>query len=76
MLSTGDLLVLTSLDQLLFLVKILFPFFVKQATLIRPIVLSFPPQLVFPGVYCSQGTLTETEGSVLQLTYLLRLPVL
>jgi hypothetical protein len=50
-LSTFDLLVLTSLDQLIFKLKILFfLFFTKQATLMRrSTVLSLPPHLVFPG---------------------------
>jgi hypothetical protein len=48
-LSTVDLLVLTSLDLLVFILKILFSFFTKQATLMtRSTVLSLPPQLVFP----------------------------
>jgi hypothetical protein len=48
-LSTVDLLVLTSLDQLSFISKILTNFFTKQATLIRkPVVLSLSRQLVFP----------------------------
>ncbi len=47
-LSTVDLFVLTSFDQLLFILKILFTFFTKQATLTRTsTVLSPPPQLVF-----------------------------
>jgi len=42
-LSTVDLLALTSLDQLLFILKILFTFFTKQATLMRrSIVLNIP----------------------------------
>jgi hypothetical protein len=45
------LLVLTSLDQLLFTLKISFTLFKQQATLIRSsTVLSLPPQLVFPDV--------------------------
>jgi len=48
-LSTVNLLVLTSLDQLIFKLKILFTFFTKQATLMRrSTVLSLPLQLVFP----------------------------
>ncbi len=48
-LSTIDLLVLTSLDQLLFLLKIFFTFFTKQVTLMRSSsVLFLPSQLVFP----------------------------
>ncbi len=34
-LSILDLLVLTSLDQLIFILKILFKFFIKRATLMR-----------------------------------------
>jgi hypothetical protein len=49
-LNTTDLLVLTSLDQLLFILKILFMYLTKQATLSRrSTVLSLPCQLVFPG---------------------------
>jgi hypothetical protein len=72
-------LVLTSLDQLLLILKITFVFFTKQATLLRSsTVLSLPLQLVFPEngktrlghpyilrlVWLSQGALTEEEGSV------------
>ncbi len=47
-LSTVDLLVLTSLDKLLFQLKILLTFFTKQATSMRrSVVLSLPLQLVF-----------------------------
>jgi hypothetical protein len=42
MLSTVDLLVLTSLDQSLFILKILFTFITKQATIMRSTVLSLP----------------------------------
>jgi hypothetical protein len=46
-----DLLVLTSIDQLLFTLKISFTLFKQQATLIRrSTVLCLPPQLVFPDV--------------------------
>jgi hypothetical protein len=49
-LSTVDLLLLTSLAQLLFVLKILFTFFKKQGTLKRrSTILSLPTQLVFPG---------------------------
>jgi hypothetical protein len=49
-LSTVDLLVLTSLCQLVFILKILFSFFTKQATLMRSsTVLSLPLSLVFLG---------------------------
>jgi hypothetical protein len=48
-LSTVDLLVLTSLNQLLFTFKIFFTLFTKQGNLTRRwTVLSFPLQLVFP----------------------------
>jgi hypothetical protein len=47
--TTVDRLVLTSLDQLKFTLKILFNFVTKQATLTRkPTALSLPFQLVFP----------------------------
>jgi hypothetical protein len=49
-LVTVDLLVLTSLDQLILKLKILFGFVTKQATLMRKsTVLSIPLQLGFPG---------------------------
>jgi hypothetical protein len=47
-LSTVDLLVQTSLDQVLSILKILFSYITKEATLVRKsIVLSLPFQLVF-----------------------------
>ncbi len=47
--SIVDLLVLNSLDQLLFILKILFTSDTKQATLLwRSMVLSLPLKLVFP----------------------------
>ncbi len=47
-LSTVDLLVLTSLDQLLLMMQTLFTFFTKQATLMRNLtMLSLPLQWVF-----------------------------
>jgi hypothetical protein len=50
MISTIGLLVRTSLDQLLILLKILFAFLTKQAILIwRSTVLSLPLQLAFLG---------------------------
>jgi hypothetical protein len=52
------LLVLTTLDQLLFVLKMLFTFVTKQATSIRrSTVLSLPIQLVFPSSSdnCSPG---------------------
>ncbi len=48
--GTFGLLVLNSFDQLLFILKILFTFVTKQATLIRrSIVLSLSLQQVLPG---------------------------
>ncbi len=48
-LSTVDLLVLTVLDQLLFILKMLVTFLTKQATLMRrSTMLSLPSQLAFP----------------------------
>jgi len=56
--STVDLLVLTSLDQLLLIMKILSTYFTKQVILMRrSIVLSLPSRLVFSG-----------EGLLLSLT--------
>jgi hypothetical protein len=50
MISTVDLLVLTSLDQLIFKLKKIFTIVTKQAALTgRSTVLSLPLQLVFPG---------------------------
>ncbi len=50
MISTVDLLVLTSLDQLFFKLKKIFTIVTKQAALTgRSTVLSLPLQLVFPG---------------------------
>ncbi len=47
--NTANLLILTSLDQLLFLMTILFTYVTKQAALLRSsTVLSLPVQLVFP----------------------------
>ncbi len=44
-----DLLVITSLDQLIFIMKILFTFTTKQtASVSKSILLSLPPQLAFP----------------------------
>ncbi len=53
-----DLLVPTSLDQLIFILKCFFTLLKKQATLTRrSTVLSFPLQLVFPG-----ETIQVSEG--------------
>ncbi len=52
--STINLLILTSLDQLLLIMKILFKCFTRQAILMRrSIVLSLPLQLVVPGKWAS-----------------------
>jgi hypothetical protein len=49
-LSTVDLLELTSLDHLVFILKRLFSLYTKQVTLMRRLtVLSLPPLLIFPG---------------------------
>jgi len=59
--STVDLLVLTSFEQLIFIVKILFSFFTKQATLMkRSTVLSLPPQLVFPTCFLAVTSISKT----------------
>jgi hypothetical protein len=51
-LSTLYLLVLTSLYQLVLILKILFSFFTKQATLMRrSTILNLPPQFVFIKIY-------------------------
>jgi len=61
-LSTVDLIVLTSLDQLVFLIGNIIFFFTKQATLMRrPSVLSLPPQLVFPAA--SYVIVNRADGS-------------
>ncbi len=59
---TADFLLLTSLYQLLFLMKIIFIFFTKRATLISwSIVLSLPFQLVFPGWFQALFAIIEPE---------------
>ena len=61
-LSTVVLFVLTSLAQLIFILKILFSFFTKQATLVRrSTVLCLPPQLVFPGAALAVATLGNSK---------------
>jgi len=53
--STTDLLVLASLNQLLFILKILFNCVVKQVIAMRgSMVLSLPVQLVFPDIIRSK----------------------
>ncbi len=47
-LSTVGLLVLTSLDKLLFILKILITFYKASGFIIRSTVLNLPTQLVFP----------------------------
>jgi hypothetical protein len=69
-LSTVDLLVLTSLEQLTLILKILFSFFTKQATLIRrSTVQSVPPQLVFPGPLVVLSINCSTTSEQYQVTY-------
>jgi hypothetical protein len=56
-LSTVDLLVLTSLDQVLLILANIISFFTKQATLLKSSnVLSLPIQLVFPALACPVPT--------------------
>jgi hypothetical protein len=56
-LSTVDLLLLTSFDQMLFILKILFTYVTKYVALMRrSIVLNLLLQLVFPGFSLKQGT--------------------
>ncbi len=60
----ADLFVLTSLDQLLLILKIRFTFVAKQATLKRrSTVLSLPLKLMFPSL-TNKGTLIE--GKVIE----------
>jgi hypothetical protein len=63
--DTVDVLVLTSLDQFVFKLEIIFSFLTKQATLMRrPTVLSLPPQLVFPGLSkANLNSLVQRVGS-------------
>jgi len=67
MLRTVDLLVPTSKDQLLFILKILFTFFTKQAMLMRrSTVLSLPVEIVFPvasrvAIFCRSFTLGASK---------------
>jgi len=56
-------LVLTSLDHLLFKLKILLNFFTQQALLRRSTVLSLPPQLVFPAVNLPSSSSKESCDS-------------
>ncbi len=66
-LRTVDLLVLTSLDQLLFILKILFTFLTKQAISMRRLtVLSRPPQLVFPVSLMGQETNSARKWFIVQ----------
>jgi hypothetical protein len=60
--STVDLLVLTSLDQLIFILKILFSFLQNKLILTRrSTVLSLPPQLVFPACISMVWHLTQVQ---------------
>jgi hypothetical protein len=65
-LSTVDLLVLTSSDQLIFVLKNLFAFVIKPATLMRwSRVLSLPLLLVFPerGIKSFSGGIKNVSGN-------------
>ncbi len=54
--STVDLLILTSLDELIFILKMFVTFFTKQAALMRrSSVLNLPLQSVFPGAGNTKG---------------------
>jgi hypothetical protein len=60
--STIDLLALTSLESAAFGIENIIFLFQKQATLARrPMVLSVPLQLVFPGPILRQKQLFQTE---------------
>ncbi len=64
-LDTVDLLVLTSLKQVLFILKILFTLFKKQATLIRrSTVLSLPPHPLIQGMFCNSFRVKNDNDSI------------
>jgi hypothetical protein len=66
----GDLLVLTSLDPLLFKSEILFTYVTKQATLTKTSsVLSLPSQLVFPVIRQCRYPLTFKRRSVYYFSF-------
>ncbi len=56
--NTVDLLVLTSLDQLLFLLKLYFSIFKQPILMRRSTVLSLPLQEEFPGMF-TRGVVSE-----------------
>jgi hypothetical protein len=67
-LSTVDLLVLTSLDYLLLIIKILFTSFTKEAALIRrSIVLNLSPQYSLTVLFCPETALVKQIGSFRQV---------
>ncbi len=75
-LSTVDLLVLTSLDQLLFILKILLIFFTIQATLMRgSTVLILPPKLVFPVVAEATSVIYDCNLFITLATSVFSLPL-
>ncbi len=80
-LSTVDLLVLTSSNQLLLILKLLFTFFTKDATLMRrSTVLSLNPQLIFPGqgfesILAKQGKTFSPQNRVFQIPPLQKRPL-
>ncbi len=80
--TTVDLLVLTSLDKLLFMLKILFIFATKQAILIRrSTILSLPLQLVIPTVsiiiyYCDNDIVSQSNSETLELNSIERMACL
>jgi hypothetical protein len=61
-----DLLVLPSLDQLIFIMEILFTFVIKQAALMRrSTILSLPLQLVFPVLCVDENASWQTDSEPL-----------
>ncbi len=70
--STGDLLILTSLDQLVLILQTFFTFLTKWATLMRrSTVLSLPLQLVFPVHIESLGDIGYLHDFTTVLVYLI-----
>ncbi len=61
-LSTFDLLLLTSFDQLHFMLKILLTFLQSKLFMRRSSVLSLPPQLEFPGLYFMKLSVGTNAG--------------
>ncbi len=69
-LSTGDLLVLTIIIHLIFVLKILYNFVTIQAALMRgSTVLSLPLKLVFPGETVTRSRFLEFPVELLKLRH-------